>query len=116
MEGAILLELERAARHYLFALTSLLHRFLPLTSNSNKYHPLHPDVCGKRSVCLSTYRTKSHLLPSDDNISPHSTSHLPACVRLEHRFWLALSQRAQIKATTSSTGLPLASALSLAIT
>jgi hypothetical protein len=116
MEGAILLELERPARHYLSALTSLLQRFLPLTSNSNEYHPLHLDVCGKRSVCLSAHRTKSHLLPSDDNISRHTTSHLPACLRLEYQFWLALSQRAQIKATTSPTKVPLASALSLAIT
>jgi hypothetical protein len=87
MEGAILLELECAARHYLFALTSLLQRFLPLTSDSNEYHPLHPDVCGKQSVCLSAHRTKSHLLPSDNNISRHTTSHLSACLRLGYQFW-----------------------------
>lgn len=91
MEGAILLELERAARHYLLALTSLLKRFLPLTSNSNEYHPLRPDICGKRSVYLSAHRTKSHLFPSDDNISRHTTPRLPACLRLECQFWLALS-------------------------
>jgi hypothetical protein len=76
MEGAILLE--RAARH-LFAFTSLLQHFLPLASVLNEHYSLHSDVYGKRSVDLNAHRIKSHLLPSDDNISCYTTSNLHSC-------------------------------------